>query len=182
MSLSLAEDVGDVASTPPVNRNTSGGPREFTDDETGVDARHEPTSIAREPGQTPALMRTALAPDVLPLPHDHPKRSLDTNPSTSINTNANNDANTDPNNHNANPNTTFKAIPASLTSDSRGQGPQPSLNTTPKPTTQGKVKARPDPKTKAKTKTKPKATRIVLLHCDIIRDGFWKARPELLSD
>ncbi|KXN82986.1 putative tRNA(His) guanylyltransferase [Leucoagaricus sp. SymC.cos] len=37
-------------------------------------------------------------------------------------------------------------------------------------------------KSKMKSKQKQKPTRIILLHCDLIRDEFWSSRPELLSD
>jgi len=35
---------------------------------------------------------------------------------------------------------------------------------------------------KAKQKGKPPQTRIELVHCDIIRDDFWNARPGILGE
>lgn len=35
---------------------------------------------------------------------------------------------------------------------------------------------------KAKKKGKPAQTRIELVHCDIIKDDFWNARPGILGE
>ncbi|KAL1732375.1 Thg1 C terminal domain-containing protein [Schizophyllum commune] len=45
----------------------------------------------------------------------------------------------------------------------------------------GSVLVREEPKKKKKAKDKP-FTQIVLLHCDIIKDEFWAARPYLLTE